>query len=326
VSINLVGPIVLLLCIIIRLFLNLHIIHFRNPWTFFKGVATIVTSVEAGIAMAALSSITVGTYKLSSDYDSGPRINNRVKNTWDFHVQGVVRHSIEDENMYCLLKKNGVDLPLEDIREYKSRIISGKKIHYELSFGHNSSELDKLSPSDLKTLGCVDLIPEKELLRHNLRVCQGIGSKSLTPDSYIYQYDKHERENFSVLGIDPPSAEALHSRYKLLTIDICKTVRGQEDLEKFLDGKSDKVFNDFKDGREFGSVRTHSETYKRILSQISRSNHIYKFKEFSNKIPQPKITLDDLNLQEECFDASAYFQEQLKKPLPLMIKDRPENP
>jgi len=104
-SINLFGPIVLLLCIIVRLFLNLHVIHFRNPWTFFKGVATIVTSVEAGIAMAALSSVTVGTYKLSSDYDSGPRINNRVKNTWDFHVQGVVRHSTEDETMYMLLKK-----------------------------------------------------------------------------------------------------------------------------------------------------------------------------------------------------------------------------
>jgi len=103
---------------------------------------------------------------------------------------------------------------LEDIREYKTRIISGKKIHYELSFGHNSSELDKLSPPDLKILGCVDLIPEKELLRHNLKVCQGIGSKTLTSESYIYQYSQIEKNNYSVLGINPPSGEELQVRYK----------------------------------------------------------------------------------------------------------------
>ena len=80
--------------------------------------------------MAALSTITAGSYKLTSYYDSGPRIDNRIKNTWDFHVQGIVRHSVEDENMYGLLKKKDVDLPFEDIREYQTRIISGKKIRY----------------------------------------------------------------------------------------------------------------------------------------------------------------------------------------------------
>jgi len=74
---------------------------------------------------------------------------------------------MKEEEFCQILKRTEIDLPLDDIRDYKSRFLSLPKLKLELSLRENSSELDKFSPLDLHGLEFIELIKEKELLRYS---------------------------------------------------------------------------------------------------------------------------------------------------------------
>jgi hypothetical protein len=144
----------------------------------------------------------------------------------------------------------------------------------ELSLRENSSELDKLTPLNLHGLGFTDLIKKKELLRYNLTIYQSIGAKMLTKASYIYQYDIVEKNNYSIYGLNPPNEDEIHEKYRKLIMDICKTSRGRADLDDFLEGKSNKVFYDFKYNREFGSLTPEAKRLKQYLREVYKFDQI----------------------------------------------------
>jgi hypothetical protein len=231
---------------------------------------------------------------------------------------------MKEEEFYQILKRTEIDLPLDDIRDYKSIFLSLPKLKLELSLRENSSELDKLSPLDLHVLGFTDLIKEKELLRYNLGIYQKIGAKVLTKSSYIYQYDSVEKNNFSIYGLNPPSEDEIHEKYKKLTMAICKTSRGRVDLDNFLEGKSNKVFYDFKYDREFGSLTPEAQRLKQYLREVYKFDNIKTLNRVFTKLPP--LQWDSPNNQEELAALSAYLKKTYYKPLPLLIKNEPENP
>ena len=100
-AMNLIGPSVLILCIVLKLLLNMHVIFFRNPSTILKGFASLATTKNiAGFSTFVLTfSGTFLGFNCGYHASIGPQ--NTIKNLSDFMGDGVVRHTpFEDQAFY----------------------------------------------------------------------------------------------------------------------------------------------------------------------------------------------------------------------------------
>jgi hypothetical protein len=324
---NFIGPIVLMMCVFLKLFLNLHVIFFRNPSTIYKGFATISTTVN----ILGFSSLVVGVVGtglgFGSFYNAGPSPDNMAKNSFDSVSDGVIRHTVVQEKAFVLAKKTGLKIIPEEVTESPSnKILDLNKLHLKLSLKENLQYLEQIPAVELHALGFTDLISEIKLLRHNLLVYTNIDN-GFTKENYIARFNTQDKENRLMFGISAPSKEELHSHYAMVAATLCKSPEDILKFEEFITGKSDKLYYSLNFQKEFGFLST-----KRSINSVyvESKNPLIKtdLERIALKIPQllqEQKRIGNIPLKEE-ENLGEYLTQQINKPLPLLIKNEPENP
>jgi len=324
---NFIGPILLMLCVVLKLFLNLHVIFFRNPSTIFKGFATISTTVN----ILGFSSLVVGVVGtglgFGSFYNAGPSPDNIAKNSFDYVSEGIVRHTPVQERAFVLVKKTGlVIIPGEVVENPSSKVLDLNKLHLTLNLKENAIYVAKIPAVELHALGYSDLISDIKLLRHNLLVYSNLGN-GFTKEDYIARFSTVDKENRLIFGMSAPSKEELHSHYAMVAATLCKSPNDIARFEEFVNGKSDKLYYSLNFQKEFGFFSTKknlNSEYPETTNPLIKTD----LERIALKIPQmlqDQKRIGNIPLKEE-ENLGDYINQQINKPLPLMIKNEPENP
>jgi len=186
--------------------------------------------------------------------------------------------------------------------------------------------LEQIPAVELHALGFTDLISEIKLLRHNLLVYTNIDN-GFTKENYIARFNTQDKENRLMFGISAPSKEELHRHYAMVAATLCKSPEDILKFEEFITGKSDKLYYSLSFQKEFGFLST-----KRSINSVyvESKNPLIKtdLERIALKIPQllqEQKRIGNIPLKEE-ENLGEYLTQQINKPLPLLIKNEPENP
>lgn len=330
-SMNLVGPIILSFCIALRFFLNLHVIFFRNPSTVIKNFAVLVTSKNTVGLVSFVLSFTGVSLGFNGSYHAGVGPQFTIKNTVDSIYDGVVRHTQAEENAFQVVKKYGFNIkPTDIIVEGGSKRLDLSKFHVELGLEKNSQSLDRMSASELKSLGFVDLISDTKLLRHNLNVYCNLDNGTTTMEDYIVRCNKRDTTERLVLGIDPPSKLELHAHYKKVTSKLCDSPKNIEIFQRFLKGESDEMVRSFKFQKEFGIFSSQKNWDSSVYvnnSGIETKSSLEIIAENIPKILLEKKQVPNINFDEQDTETlGKTIPKERNKQGQLLIKNEPENP
>ena len=319
---NFVGPIILIMCIIIKFLLNMHVIFCRNPSTIFKGLASISSNATniLGVGSFLIGVAGIG-FGIGDAYNSGIGPDFLAKNSVDSIKDGVIRHTPVQEKAFLNVKKTGLTLPPNLIVESKTnKVLDMDKLHTQLCLIDNASYVEKIPAPELHAMGFTDLISDIKLLRHNLLVYTNIDNGFSKAD-YIIRFNCMDKEDRLILGVSSPSKEELHLHYSKLAATLCKTPKDIESFNEFINGKSDNLFYSMKFQKEFGVLST-KKNFESYYVQSNNPKVPTDYERIARKIPQ--ILLDKkVDLKE---NVGEYILEQIKKPLPPLIKNEPENP
>ncbi len=247
-ALNLVGPIILFFCFIVRSILGLHVIFFRNPRTKhqFYGAVNIAKDFLKSYAMGGAA--VVGGMVVVHDYRNGG-LDSMIKKTIDYHIEGVVRLTTDQEKEFTFLKDKKLKLPLSEMREYDSRNFDKKKLEKALSLPKYSVELNKLSPKDLNELDMVALIPEAEVVRFNIINYERVCAQKGTISDYIYSFSGEEKEDVLAGTKTPPTKIQFHKEIGQFIRTARSTSTGRKNYDDFLSGKSTTLLDSWKYGK-----------------------------------------------------------------------------
>ena len=330
-AINLVGPIILVICIFIKILLNLHVIYFRNPSTVLRGFATFATTISVVGVGTALVGLASAGFGLGSVYHSGGvSVDNMAKNTVDRLKDGVVRHTVQQDQAFILCKKAGIDMVPKNIVENDStKILDMHKLHEELSLKKNETFLEKIPAPELQAMGFTDLISEIKLLRHNLLVYTNIGN-GFSKDDYIVRFNLLDKQERLMHGVDSPSKDEVHEHYKKVAASLCKTPAHIEEYNDFLSGKSNKLFYSLRYQQEYGLLTSKKDIVSSVFVGTPRVDSESELERIARNIPRSLADaqrLKNLKTSElSTENVGEAIRQQINRPMPPLIKNEPENP
>jgi len=175
-------------------------------------------------------------------------------------------------------------------------------------------------------MGFSDLISDIKLLRHNLTVYSNIDN-GYTKDQYIFRFTNHEKEAHLISGVSAPSKDELHEHYKSVTEKLCNTPHGLKLFKKFLKG-DDSLFYSMSFNKDFGFLSTKNNLNSSIYSSGLKNNNCEELERIARNLPlylvKKKAPIYAGDLTEE--NLPRLTQNLPSKPLPLLIKNEPENP
>ena len=328
-AMNIIGPSILIFCIVVKLLCNLHVIFFRNPSTIYKGFAAISTSKNIlGLSTFVLT-FTGTALGYNSGYHAGIGPQNTIKNLSDYVGDGVVRHTQLEDKAFLLTKKYGFNInPKDIILNDGTKLLNLPKLHAEMSLPKNANIVSNMSAIELNSIGFSDLISDTKLLRHNLNVCCGFNNGTSVKEDYILRVKENDRNLILSLGIDSPSKEELHVHYKTVVAKLCATPKGTIYFDKFLKGESDALLSTFLFQKEFGFLSNNkswaSSVYVDSAKLETKSDSEKVFEKIPTSMLERSKKLHVSDLDEE--NLGETLKKQINRPMPLLIKNEPENP
>ena len=330
-SMNFIGPSILILCIILKLLLNMHVIFFRNPSTILKGFASLATTKNiAGFSTFILTFS--GTFLgFNGGYHASIGPQNTIKNFADSIGDGVVRHTPLEDHAFLLMKKHGANLnPKDIVIDNHSKRLDIAKLQVELSLPKHASVVLKMSATELNSIGCANLISDLKLLRHNLNVCCNLANGTSSKEEYILRCNDNDRNLRLSLGIESPSKDELHVHYQLVLAKTCASPKDIANLNAFLKGESDTFIYSFKFQKEFGFLSDKKSWVSSVYVDSSKLETKSDCEKVASKIPP--VMLDGYRTKpihpSEVTDENIgeILRNRINRPMPLLIKNEPENP